>query len=55
VALLAELGPKIDVSQWGPNPERSLESCQRWAKESSGESKNEANPEKKGRASPASL
>jgi hypothetical protein len=55
VALLAELGPKIDVSQWGPNPERSLESCQRWAKESSGASKNEATADKKGRASPASL
>jgi len=55
VALLAELGPKIDVSQWGPNPERSLESCQRWAKESSGESKNETTAQKKGRASPASL
>jgi hypothetical protein len=55
VALLAELGPKIDASQWGPNPERSLESCQRWAKESPSESKDEAKADKKGRASPASL
>jgi len=55
VALLAELGNKVDVSLWGPNPERSLESCQRWAKESPGESKDEKKPAKKGRASPASL
>jgi hypothetical protein len=33
LALLAELGPKVDAAQWGPNPERSLESCQRWAKQ----------------------
>jgi hypothetical protein len=55
MALLAELGPKIDASQWGPNPERSLESCQRWAKASSSDSKNETTADKKGRASPASL
>ncbi|PQP01989.1 DUF4034 domain-containing protein [Massilia phosphatilytica] len=55
VALLAELGPKIDVSQWGPNPQRSLESCQRWAQESPGERKDGAKPEQKGRANPASL
>ena len=55
VALLAELGKKIDASQWGPNPQRSLEACQRWAQESPSESKDETKPEKKGRASPASL
>lgn len=55
VALLAELGPTIDASQWGPNPQRSLESCQRWAKESPNESKDEAKADKKGRANPASL
>ena len=54
VALLAELGKKIDVSLWGPNPQRSLESCQRWAKESPADSK-DSKPEKNGRASPASL
>jgi hypothetical protein len=54
VTLLAELGKKIDVSYWGPNPQRSLEGCQRWAKESPGESKG-SKPENKGRASPASL
>jgi len=55
VTLLGELGKKIDVSQWGPNPERSLESCQRWAKESPDESKDEKKPAKKGRAIPASV
>jgi hypothetical protein len=55
VALLAELGPKIDVSQWGPNPERSLESCQRWAKESPSENRDVTKADKKGRANPASL
>jgi len=59
VALLAELGKNIEVSNWGPNPERSLEACQRWAKESpsesESESKDESKPRKKGRASPASL
>jgi hypothetical protein len=55
VALLAELGRNIDASKWGPNPERSLEACQRWAKESPDESKDAAKPDKKGRASPASL
>ena len=55
VTLLAELGTKIDASQWGPNPQRSLEACQRWAQESPSESKDETKPEKKGRASPASL
>lgn len=55
VALLAELGPKIDVTQWGPNPQRSLESCQRWAQESGGARKDETKPEQKGRANPASL
>lgn len=29
--LLKELGTKIEVSEWGSNPERSLESCRRWA------------------------
>ncbi|TFW29904.1 DUF4034 domain-containing protein [Massilia horti] len=33
IAQLEQLGPKIDASQWGPNPERSLESCQRLAKQ----------------------
>jgi hypothetical protein len=55
VTLLAQIGKKIDVSLWGPNPERSLESCQRWAKESPSETKDEAKAEKKGRANPASL
>jgi hypothetical protein len=55
VALLAELGPNIDASKWGPNPQRSLEACQRWAKESPNDSKDEPKPDKKGRASPASL
>jgi len=55
VTLLAELGKKIDVSQWGPNPQRSLEACQRWARETPSESKDEAKTDKKGRASPASL
>lgn len=32
-ALLVQLGDTIDSSLWGPNPERSLEGCQRWAKE----------------------
>ena len=54
VALLAELGKKIDVSLWGPNPQRSLEACQRWAKEAPVENK-EDKPEQQGRASPASL
>lgn len=31
--VLAELGDKVDASKWGPNPERSLEGCQRFAKE----------------------
>jgi hypothetical protein len=43
------------VSQWGPNPERSLESCQRWAKESPDENRDETKADKKGRANPASL
>jgi len=54
VALLAELGKKIDVSLWGPNPQRSLDACQRWAKEAPADSK-ESKPEQTGRASPASL
>jgi hypothetical protein len=29
--LLGELGSKIETSEWGPNPERSLEGCRRWA------------------------
>jgi hypothetical protein len=33
LALLAELGPKLDASQWGQNGERTLEVCQRWAQE----------------------
>lgn len=32
-ALLEELGPALDAAEWGPNPERSLEGCQRWARE----------------------
>lgn len=32
-ALLDELGPGVDASQWGPNPQRSLEGCRRWAKQ----------------------
>jgi hypothetical protein len=32
-AVLAKLGNKLDASWWGPNGERSLEVCQRWAKE----------------------
>jgi hypothetical protein len=55
VALLAELGKKIDASLWGRNPKRSLEACQRWAKEAPVDGKDETKPEKKGRASPASL
>lgn len=31
--LLKQLGTQIDTQQWGPNPERSLESCRRWATE----------------------
>jgi hypothetical protein len=54
-ALLEKIGKKIDVSLWGPNPQRSQEACQRWAKEAPTESKDETKPEKKGRASPASL
>lgn len=33
LALLDQLGPKVDAKQWGANPQRSLEGCQRWAKE----------------------
>jgi hypothetical protein len=29
--LLKRLGTQIEAKQWGPNPERSLESCRRWA------------------------
>ncbi|ELX13790.1 hypothetical protein Jab_1c24280 [Janthinobacterium sp. HH01] len=29
--LLEELGPQVDASKWGPNPQRSLEGCQRLA------------------------
>lgn len=54
-ALLEKIGKKIDVSLWGPNSQRSLESCQRGAKESPTDSKDEPKPDKKGRASPASL
>jgi hypothetical protein len=31
--LLKQLGDQIDAKDWGPNPERSLESCRRWATE----------------------
>jgi hypothetical protein len=55
VALLAQLGENIETSNWGPNPQRSLDACQHWAKESPSEGKDEKKPEKKGRASPASL
>jgi hypothetical protein len=54
VALLAELGNKIDVSLWGPNPQRSLQACQRWAQEAPVEDR-ESKAEQKGRATPASL
>jgi len=54
VMLLAELGKKIDVSLWGPNPQRSLQACQRWAQEAPVENR-EAKPEQKDRATPASL
>jgi hypothetical protein len=29
--LLGELGTQIDLEEWGENPERGLEACQRWA------------------------
>jgi hypothetical protein len=32
-ALLGELGPRLDAARWGPNPERSLEGCLRWARQ----------------------
>lgn len=28
---IARVGKEVDRSKWGPNPERSLESCRRWA------------------------
>jgi hypothetical protein len=31
--LLARLDQRIDSAQWGPNPERSVEGCRRWASE----------------------
>jgi hypothetical protein len=31
--LLNELGTSFEAKEWGPNPERSLESCRRWATE----------------------
>jgi hypothetical protein len=54
VALLAELGTTVDASQWGPNPQRSLQACQRWAQEAPVENK-ESKPQQQGRATPASL
>lgn len=48
-ALLAELGPQLDASKWGPNPERSLEGCQRWAREA------DAEPARKTTTSPLSM
>jgi len=51
----ARIGKKIDASLWGPNPERSLESCQRWAKEAPSETKDDGKAHKKGQANPASL
>jgi hypothetical protein len=33
LALLDELGPKVDASEWGANPERSVEVCQRLARQ----------------------
>jgi hypothetical protein len=33
LALLDELGSRLDASQWGANSERSLEGCQRWARQ----------------------
>ena len=53
--VLAQIGKKIDASLWGPNPERSLESCQRWAKEAPSETKDDGKAHKKGQANPASL
>jgi len=32
VKLLGQIGDKINAAQWGPNSERSVEGCQRWAK-----------------------
>jgi len=55
VTVLAQIGKKIDASLWGPNPERSLESCQRWAKEAPSETKDDGKAHKKGQANPASL
>ena len=31
--LLDQLGPALDATHWGSNPERSLETCQRWAQQ----------------------
>ena len=31
VRLLKQLGPALNADGWGTNPQRSLESCQRWA------------------------
>lgn len=31
--LLGKLGERVDPEEWGENPERSLESCRRWAGE----------------------
>jgi hypothetical protein len=33
LALLAELGTKVDAKHWGADGARTLEGCQRWAKE----------------------
>jgi hypothetical protein len=32
-AQLDALGDKVDAASWGPNPQRSLEGCLRWARE----------------------
>jgi hypothetical protein len=29
--ILARIGTRIELASWGPNPERSLETCKRWA------------------------
>lgn len=32
LALIEELGPRLDAAEWGPNGERSLEGCERMAR-----------------------
>jgi hypothetical protein len=33
LTMLDVIGTRIDVSLWGPNPQRSLDGCQRWARQ----------------------